>query len=63
MLSLVMGMDQKHLVYSTIANHINVKRALRGQVEPSLDVLARDVAALKQQLDRIERSLHAGGGQ
>jgi len=42
-------------VRSRVANDINFKRALRRQIEPKLDALAREVAALKEQLDRIER--------
>ena len=53
----VYKLEVKHLVYSTIANDINVKRALRQQVEGRLASLARDVSALKEQLDRIERKL------
>src|SRR5690348_3137068 len=37
---------QKHI---TIAAAINMKRALRRQVEPRLSALARDVRALKEQ--------------
>ena len=36
----------KPLVYSTIANKINVKRALREQVETKLDDLSRQMALL-----------------
>jgi hypothetical protein len=56
----VYKLEAKHLVYATIAADINVKRALRRQVVPMLDAVARDVAALKDQLDRIERKLGAG---
>lgn len=52
-------LEVKHLVYSTIANHINVKRALREQVEQRLESLTRDVAALKEQLDHLEGKLDA----
>ena len=45
--------------FETIANCLNFRRALRAQVEPKLDELQEQVAALKQQLDRIEEKLPA----
>jgi hypothetical protein len=47
----------RHFIHSTIATSINVKRAIRQQVEPKLDALNRNVAALAEQLRRIERML------
>lgn len=49
--------EVKHLVYSTIANNLNVKRAIRKQVEPRLIALTKQVSSLKDQLDRIERKI------
>ncbi len=49
----------KHLAYATIANSINMKRALRSQVEQKLNALIKQVAALKEQLDCMERKMNA----
>jgi hypothetical protein len=53
-------LELKHFVYSTIATEINVKRALRRQVEGKIDTLFQDIAALKRQVDRIERKIEEG---
>jgi hypothetical protein len=49
----------RHLTYATIANSINMKRAIRTQAEPKLNALIKQVAAIKEQLDRMERKMNA----
>jgi hypothetical protein len=56
-------LEVKHLVYATIATDINVKQALRRQVESKLTSLAQAVDALKAQLDGVERLLDTGARQ
>lgn len=51
--------DAKRFIHCTIANNINVKRALRQQVETNLDRLSLQFALIEEQLDRIERKLDA----
>ncbi|HEY2585190.1 MAG TPA: hypothetical protein VGI81_05445, partial [Tepidisphaeraceae bacterium] len=51
--------EVKHLVYATAANKINVKRALREQVEGKLDAVAQEIASLRGQLERMEQKLDA----
>jgi len=49
--------EVRHLIFGTLANAINVKRALRRQVEEKLAGLTQQVEALKEQLDRIEQKI------
>jgi hypothetical protein len=45
---------QKHI---TISGAINIRRALRRMVEPKLTDIAAGIAALGEQLARVERKL------
>jgi len=49
----------RHLVYATIANALNVNRAIRRQVEPKLANLTEQVTFLNERLGRIEQKLDA----
>ena len=49
--------ETRNFIHSTLATSINVKRAIRQQVEPKLDAPSRNVAALKDQVARIEQKL------
>jgi hypothetical protein len=38
---------------------LNVRKAIRAQVEPRLELLQQQMATLREQLDRIEKGLEA----
>lgn len=50
----------RHLVYSTIANRLNLRRILADRIETRLDALATQIEVLNERLERIEHVLLEG---